>query len=259
MNISVDSFMKIGKSHTICEDYCISGKEPFPYVILADGCSSSKNTDIGARILVHCAKDYLQKERSIVDSIFFADSVRSQMGLLEECLDVTLIILYKKPDDKFININMYGDCSIISIVNEEISGRHISYSNNAPYYLSYKLNNNRNKQYYKTAGKKELINFNPQFSIKHELYPCDFCKDRIFLKDNEKTAVIITTDGLSTFINPKDGGTKTTEEVVKELTNFKNTNGAFIQRRCNRMLKEFEKEGYYHMDDFSVGGIYFNE
>ena len=58
-NINVDHYMTIGSSHQVCEDYIISGTEPFPYIILSDGCSSSKDTDIGARILAQCAKNYL--------------------------------------------------------------------------------------------------------------------------------------------------------------------------------------------------------
>ena len=39
---------------------------------------------------------------------------------------------------------------------------------------------------------------------------------------------------------------------------MKNTNGAFIQRRCKRQLSLFEKQGYYPYDDFSMVGISFN-
>ena len=55
----------------------------------------------------------------------------------------------------------------------------------------------------------------------------------------------------------QDKGLLPSKQVVNELAKFKNTNGAFIQRRCKRMIEDLEKEGYFHIDDFSVGGFYF--
>ena len=59
MKVNLDWFMKTGRSHNICEDYVMVGLNPMPHMILADGCSTSPHTDVGARILVMVAKMYL--------------------------------------------------------------------------------------------------------------------------------------------------------------------------------------------------------
>ncbi len=57
--INIDTFLKIGDQHKICEDYIIQGTDQVPLLILSDGCSSSDNTEMGARILCYLAKQYL--------------------------------------------------------------------------------------------------------------------------------------------------------------------------------------------------------
>ena len=69
MTIHIDHLLKKGKTHKICEDYIISGYNPAPYIILSDGCSSSKNTDVGARVLCHVAKQYLENSKDSIISI----------------------------------------------------------------------------------------------------------------------------------------------------------------------------------------------
>lgn len=258
MELITDSFMRIGKGHTICEDYAISNsKGEMPYIILADGCSSSKNTDVGARILTHVAaknvEDVLYQEGEfVVKSMVVVDSFK----LKYSCLDSTLMIVKKVKNSDELEILVYGDGSII-IINKDNSMNHIqiNYTKNAPYYLSYMTDFKRFTQYPQIEGNKLLITKNGNTrEYNSESYP-SFYK-RLLLSDIK--AVLITTDGLDTFMNTY-GDCKSSEEVVEELTNFKNTNGAFIQRRCNRMISEFEKEGYYHLDDFSVGGIYIKD
>ena len=58
--MNADSVFNIGATHAVCQDYVIarSGETTFgspnagPYIILSDGCSSSPDTDMGARLLV---------------------------------------------------------------------------------------------------------------------------------------------------------------------------------------------------------------
>ena len=56
-----DCYFEIGHSHTICEDYALTGKinENLSYAIVCDGCSASDTVDLGARILAHTAREYL--------------------------------------------------------------------------------------------------------------------------------------------------------------------------------------------------------
>src|SRR5215203_2249321 len=50
--MNTDCFFNIGATHSVCQDYVVAS----PYLILSDGCSSSPDTDIGARLLVKAAE-----------------------------------------------------------------------------------------------------------------------------------------------------------------------------------------------------------
>jgi len=246
MKITTDSFMRIGKGHTVCEDYVIHGEKPFPYVILADGCSSSKNTDVGARILTHITKEFISNTLTpITTVIHIAENIRNLLGLEQTCLDSTLIVAVEEKGK--IWVSFFGDGAIIQVFNDgKILIDEIKYTNSAPYYLSYQLDKQRNASY-KNMGIMKYVN-----DIECHPYNCEIFTEKTI---NLKT-VLITTDGISSFLS-NEKGILPSKDVVNQLSAFKNTNGAFIQRRCNRMIKDFEKEGYYHLDDFSVGGFYF--
>ena len=92
MEFSTDSYIEIGKSHNICEDYAIHGTlfhesigEKVPYIIVCDGCSNAKESDFGARILAHSCR------QSIFESYY--RGLMSNLGvedLLENIKTLTL-------------------------------------------------------------------------------------------------------------------------------------------------------------------------
>ena len=59
--ISADSYYTNGGLNKGCQDYALhdSGFFPAPYIIVCDGCSSSRFTDVGARLLAHASKKVL--------------------------------------------------------------------------------------------------------------------------------------------------------------------------------------------------------
>ena len=59
--MNANSAINIGATHSLCEDYVIAQSEGH-YVILSDCCSSSPDTDIGARLLVKAAENILTKQ-----------------------------------------------------------------------------------------------------------------------------------------------------------------------------------------------------
>ena len=61
MTVALDSYYTIGKVHLYCQDYVFQGWKPVPHVILADGCSASPNSDVGARLLVLNARRELER------------------------------------------------------------------------------------------------------------------------------------------------------------------------------------------------------
>jgi len=144
----IDTYIKGGASHTICEDYILSGMLPRPYIIISDGCSSSDNTETGARILSHLAKQYLNYRADYLDDIeknemgnwiaHNAEMVARQLGLPTSCLDATLIVAIK--EEFQIRVIFFGDGFVYGISRDlkmDTLLDEIKYTNNAPYYLSY--------------------------------------------------------------------------------------------------------------------------
>lgn len=51
-----DAAFSIGKTHTVCQDYALAWNGPeLSFAIVADGCSGSPDTDIGARLIARAA------------------------------------------------------------------------------------------------------------------------------------------------------------------------------------------------------------
>jgi hypothetical protein len=245
MRIHIDSLLKIGKTHKVCEDYIISGNNPVPYIILSDGCSSSKDTDIGARILCHKAKQYLQRYTNSFDSIngiemgdyiiWSSKLAIDLLGLDITALDATLIIAYYY--NGLININMYGDGCIAVIDKTSTMIEIVEYSKNTPYYLSYKLDYERNEIYHnnkitKTVDRHYYYNSADTFDLITGAMDYDkpYISKHLFDLDRDKT-IFIFSDGISTFFNKEQSKFLSIADFIKDFSSFKTLKGEFLQRR----------------------------
>lgn len=250
--ILIDKFITAGKTHFMCQDYIISGKD---YIILSDGCSGAKDSDVGARILTHVAANFLKnwKDRRHyieyykmgLDIIYNAQVVARLLHISEECLAATLIIAFVENDE--VNIFIYGDGYVISVDDEGVSYDAIFYTNNRPFYLSYHLNPNYIKlceslnevQIVKRGKDLQTRNHNEPVHWKYKLD-----------KDHLRT-VAIASDGIGSFSSKP-----LINDIVKECVIFKQTNGMFLQRRMNRMLLKHQNQGCYNNDDISIGAFH---
>jgi hypothetical protein len=259
--MNIDTFLKIGKQHTICEDYIIAGENPFPYIILADGCSLSEHTDLGARLLCHSVKfllqnnpiDYLPRYETIAD--FAIHNVKYIADLLYTdpcCLDATLIVSFLH--ENCIYVYMYGDGNIITISHKNVVANYkISYKANAPDYLSYRVNKYR-EQLYKNLKDNERQVIKYSSVLPEPLNLQDYGGMFTFPLDTYK-CVLIASDGIDTFFHPENGSLPT-KEILDQLVAFKNPNGEFVKRRLKRMVKQYESNRIYHYDDISIGGFH---
>src|SRR5437868_4207156 len=95
-----DCAFQIGAAHTVCQDYAVAHSGVPAYAILADGCSSSPDTDIGARLLVKAAqtvidtlaRDFAQNPDAALSRYYVAAPAKANMlarclRLEQECLD----------------------------------------------------------------------------------------------------------------------------------------------------------------------------
>ena len=254
--VAFDTFIEIGGTHKVCEDYIMQTVvNGCPVIILSDGCSSSSNTDMGARILCNLAKQYLNRFQSLDDIsyekmglwvIHNAELIAKQLGLNLECLDATLIVSIF--NNNHVNIFMYGDGTIITKNQDQIDIISISFSKNAPYYLSYLIDDYK-ADIYSEEGIKKHIYLNGKFYDDEAYdYPSVYFKNL-----NVYDTVMIMSDGIESF--QKDFKSCDINEISKRFLDIKVRNGEFLKRTLKSAMKDFSKENITHYDDLSVGAF----
>jgi len=134
-----DSAFYIGSTHKVCEDYAVSRDN---IIVVSDGCSTSRNTDIGARIICECTKRWMENDVILT----MAQNITNIMNVPRECLNVTRLMAFEK-NDKIV-IETIGDGNIIIKTKDGIM--HVlsmNYAKSAPYYMNYIYNENKNKDW----------------------------------------------------------------------------------------------------------------
>jgi hypothetical protein len=285
--MNVDTFLKIGDSHKVCEDFILSGEvEGIQFIILSDGCSSSKDTDMGSRILCHITKKYLldrfKKTTEMPTASFLGFNVIHPAKLAAQmfelpptCLDATLVVGIYEPLGKEIYVYAYGDMALametkdhkLKIIDIEYVS-DIEGASNAPYYLSYQLDEKRDENYHNMKVDKiirtrvsPIMDF-PKITIDDGCSVAyDYVQPMIF-DANELKNILICSDGFSSFIEPGENGTVKSNPAIiaNEFLSFKNIRGEFLKRRAKRALKELEQiHKASHYDDLSIGAFTFLE
>jgi len=262
--MNTDTFIEIGNQHKVCEDYIIQGDDPVPFIILSDGCSSSKNTEMGARLLCYLAKQYL-KYRSIDELNYLdydkmgrwiihnAEMSARQLGLSISCLDATLIIAYHIND--MVKIYIYGDGCVVAQAGDYIEITSVDFERNAPFYLSYFIDDYRFELYKKLKLTKTLVgdsNEEEGSTFRNRL-PYD-SKVVLFYDTTVFKTIMICSDGLQSFLQ-KTSTHVPASNIVPEMLEFKNIKGEFLKRRLNKYMKQLSKSGIGHTDDLSVGAF----
>jgi len=260
MFINTDHYV-IGKNrHRPCEDYAISGLEPIPYVIVSDGCSSSSGSHIGAMLLTLAARRRMQEiikageifayetfGKSVIEN---AAQISRMLNLPDTVLDATLLTAWV--EDEHISVFVYGDGFVIAKPHAETMPRivEISLETNAPYYLSYQLNEERNHRYeLEMQGKKIIRCADESVSLVHNA-PVTYS-----FSVQEFSTVLIASDGLSSFTG-SCGSAVPSSDLICEFTAFRNYAGEFLKRRAKRVISGCEKKSVVQTDDVSLAAIY---
>lgn len=272
-----DGFFAMGKAHTVCQDYVRTGttQNGRAYAIVADGCSSSKDTDIGARLLVRAAENFVRNEIPVQVPAIIAQArtYAAAMSLPPTCLDATLLIAEEKGNS--IYVYMVGD-GVVACRGRN-GGKpfvfQVEYPSGAPFYPNYYMDAHRFKAFY------DMPNHDPVVSRteKSEVWQVpgtaptemEAAPDRDdFLHYTEQGHIIwfhvpkaefdlvtLMSDGAASF--RKELAPIPVEEIVEHVLGVKVPTGEFIVRCCKKFLGSFcSKEGWSHYDDFSVGAIF---
>jgi hypothetical protein len=290
-----DSYYAIGTYHSVCQDYALSGSinKNISYAIISDGCSSSLDVDVGARILAHSAKDFFIFQYKGFDSIrddisrteeafrnyIHASSVlvTRHLRLPLSSLNATLVAVIT--DGITTRLFIYGDGGVI-LGNKDgsITYHYVHYDQNAPYYLSYDMDEKFKELYLKDYSDQIVYFADETFTIDNvtnKMIVCEQVKIKDFSYNNhdhfcETNGIyfaMCVSDGIHSFLD-MDFSFPTSQkaskevgyiEIVNQMCAIKNYNGSFIQRRMGRIKRDFSKIDRVHFDDVSVSAIYMSE
>jgi hypothetical protein len=289
MDWSTDAFFAIGKTHKVCQDYARAGRTPdgLPYAIVCDGCSSSPDTDFGARLLAAATERHMpaicrgdasfQERESKILSL--AWDAATAVSVPARALDATLIAAYPREYAGMgkvgVAVSMRGDGVIVSRTREgKFMVDVIDHLENAPRYLNYDLDGDRlagylrrfgdesvSKYYHSGLGRDDDGKWLGNSPTMFEGHPRDW-----FFPAFDFDLVMVLSDGVQTFQRVVRTGTSKSledvpvEDVVEQLIKIKGTKGEFVTRRCQKFLNKFCVENeWQHADDFSVAAIWMDE
>lgn len=269
-----DSYFAIGSTHRVCQDYALHGKDSRFYGIIADGCSSARDSDFGARILTKAAEQYVEADPHVYAYSVLARAAATQtaLGLEGESLHATLGSVLAVSTTCFATC-LIGDGVVAGKSEDGLQFYHIEYPSGAPYYLQYESSQNL-KQAYLTefGGTYTITKFQKRKGKtweKGDVQTCrfnshDFPIHRVEYSADRYDFVAIMSDGVGSVRRKVATPTsKTTEtvpitEVVESLLNFKpvgmpNFTGSFVQRRFNRVFRDHPD--WQHLDDIAIAVI----
>ncbi len=277
--MNADCVFRIGKTHPVCQDYAVAAaQEKSACVVLADGCSSSADTDIGARLLAKSAERLLPALALISESrdewqAFPNAAARAaarcakRLAVPVTCLDATLMTI--KAEDSAFVVSCSGD-GVVAL------GRHdgsievfvITYAANYPQYASYTLDASRRRQWAatpdnaKTTQHWTLAGANMTEADTQE---SPAAIDVFTGTAAEYRFAVILSDGVQSFARMEQTETSRTtfavpvSEVLAGLLAFKSGQGQFVQRRMQAFEKECAKRGWQHADDLSMAAVWLSE
>lgn len=269
--MNTDSYYEIGAGHVYCQDYSRAGKlfsfDETYYVSVSDGCSSSKDSDLGARFWAKYLPTLLHAltfEKNIEEEAI--TKILSDLGEddYDESYDATMVgALYDKAKD-ILYYAIIGDGKILFHNKDYLLVESLSFKSNAPYYPTYHIDKARAKGYDEAFGTDYGdLNVNIYSSDDKNILLAQEFKKKLFVKKFENfsktnyTAVSVTTDGLDTFYNKDTRVSIPLDKVLKEIFPFKNLQGQFVERRMLAFKRFCEKNNWAHFDDISLATMHF--
>ena len=281
-----DSSYVMGMGHRVCQDYARAGRtpqeHPLVYGIVSDGCSSSPDTDVGARLLALGAEAMLHQcfEQTLRDRHFyrrqrvdpevplfqeedclnrpFMDVARHafmanhtlrdmQTRLRSEALDATLLFVAAESSG-VARFCCMGD-GVIAAKDWVKGGLRIwdvEAPDGYPRYPNYCNNDMRRASV--EAGSPWIVRF-PGGGEFHTSKVKSFDQPVVGAQ-----VVAIFSDGVRSFTDAERNPIPSAE-IVAELMAFKGYQGAFVQRRMHAFLKAAAKRGWRHEDDLAMAAI----
>ena len=285
--MNADSAFQIGASHAVCQDYSLAGACPpaalsgapgpraSPYVILSDGCSSSPDTDVGARLLVRAAERTLlglggAAARDLAEvhteAARLALTWAELLGLRPQAVDATLLTAHLDGGELVLGCSGDGVVCLQTRAGA-VDVYSISYPSGYPLYPSYAHQPARLLALGDDGRPRKEVRHLRSASPEERLRPggtsvVDSPTEVFSLKAADYKFAALFSDGVHSFFHPGQPGAGgrgepvPLDEVLQDLISFKSTRGAFVGRRMKRFLKDCRQRGWQHADDLSVGALH---
>lgn len=253
---NADHHFLIGRSHTICEDYCASQPQ---FAALSDGCSCvvgsdgkrmNAHTDIGARLLVRAAFHH-QIEANLTMlfqlAVHTANGYRRQMDLPVETLSATLLTLRSADNGNRVQAAICGDGVVAARRKTDKNWNIYQYQfDGPPVYPRYCLMNTVPQaslcRLTKLPAGGGCDNLDPFFMPFFGM-PLSFPRD-------EYDLVVALSDGAFSFT--QDSVPVPFADIANRLLDFRGLRGRFVLRHLAGVTEELAKDGFIHQDDLSM-------
>ena len=270
-----DSVFNIGATHAVCQDYVIArggASGAGPYVILSDGCSSSPDTDVGARLLVKAMEQMLVMSEPGDVCELHKEAASTALGWAEligvpaEAVDATLMSVHVCGEELIVACS--GDGAIVLESKAGVVDLYaISSPSGYPFYPAYvhqperlaeMLDNQRSLKEVKQFRRES-----PDAPFKLlEVTTSESLTEVLRLNVFDYKYVAVASDGLNSFFHtqPTPAGNRLHAvclvDVLNHFWSFKNSHGAFVERRMKKFKKDAEARSWDHADDLSIGVIH---
>jgi len=293
-----DSYLLVGTTHRVCEDYTRSGKvngKPFNldndgivYALVSDGCSASPDTDFGSRFLCLAAEDRVRVFGQAFDPSWCLWKAAEMVGrmLPEQSLDATLLALIAKEGAPVVAV-VVGDGVVAGrrkdgtyeVWNVEyLPVPELAQPGPAPGYVSYILDPNRLKQYVALGYNKRRVTHYvngevvgtedsaftiqvPDAGVGATTY--DGLEFALYLDPENYDFLAVLSDGAVSFQERDERGhlhSVPLLDVLGQLLAIKGHKGEFVTRRCNRFFGKFCVENRWaNFDDLSMAAIWLGD
>lgn len=271
-----DCAFVLGKTHPVCQDYAVAASsDGGASVVLADGCSSSADTDIGARLLAKSAERLLpalslDPDRREEWADFPGKAARAawvcarRLGLPSSGLDATLMTVKAGAGTFLVAVSSDGVVAL---------GRHdgtvdvltIGFAANYPQYAGYTLDASRRRQWAAQPGNVKTIQrvtlTGAEFTLAETMESTRAVEIFAGTAAEYRFAAVLS-DGVQSFARTEQTETSRATypvpaaDVLAALLAFKGGQGQFVQRRMQAFGKECIKRGWHHSDDLSLAAIW---
>jgi len=274
--MNADSAFMIGTTHSVCQDYAFARNvSDCSYVIVSDGCSSSPDTDIGARLIVRAATQLLTNssaddtEALHKEASGLALEWTDNLGLPPQSVDATLLTAHSHGPDLIIGAT--GDGVVIL---ESLSGAldvySISFPSGFPLYPAYEHQPERllawqlNQDAHKEIRHFHAAGMLTPFELAQKVLSTNLT-ETMRIRANKYKQVSLISDGVHSFYKTQDSATSKRvtsipmDQVLSQVVAFKGSQGAFVARRAKKFSKHCELTGWHHADDLAIGAIYLGD